>query len=272
MKLFYDLWYRFGTPPWVGPARSELVRLVESGDLLPGRAIDLGCGEGDNAIFLAQHGFQVTAVDFSPAAIAKAKAKAHEAGADVDFVIDDLTRLTGVSGHFDVLVDYGTFDDLSNRDRAAYVVRSGRWRSRERSSCCGASSGSRRAGNVWQSRSCRRGTSRCDQARSSSGSRAPSTLRGSPARVILRNGHAAGRRTSSRADRHQLGVDLTADCRMPHHGESSANTGLSSTVQRSISGTKRRSVATSSGFGDCPRSTAIRSAALSRSGSEPSAW
>jgi SAM-dependent methyltransferase len=121
MKLFYDLWYRFGTPPWVGPARSELVRLVESGDLLPGRAIDLGCGEGDNAIFLAQHGFQVTAVDFSPAAIAKAKAKAHEAGADVDFVIDDLTRLTGVSGHFDVLVDYGTFDDLSNRDRAAYV-------------------------------------------------------------------------------------------------------------------------------------------------------
>jgi SAM-dependent methyltransferase len=121
MKTFYDLWYRFGTPPWVGPARSELVRLVESGDLLPGRAIDLGCGEGDNAIFLAQHGFQVTAVDFSPAAIAKAKAKAQQAGTEVDFVIDDLTRLTGVSGHFDVLVDYGTFDDLSNKDRAAYV-------------------------------------------------------------------------------------------------------------------------------------------------------
>ena len=121
MKTFYDLWYRFGTPPWVGPARSELVKLVESGDLLPGRAIDLGCGEGDNAIFLAQHGFQVTAVDFSPAAIAKAKAKAQQAGTEVDFVIDDLTRLTGVSGHFDVLVDYGTFDDLSNKDRAAYV-------------------------------------------------------------------------------------------------------------------------------------------------------
>ena len=65
MKAFYELWYRFGTPPWVGQARSELVELVESGEL-PGRAIDLGCGEGDNAIFLAQHGFQVTAVDFSP--------------------------------------------------------------------------------------------------------------------------------------------------------------------------------------------------------------
>jgi 2-polyprenyl-3-methyl-5-hydroxy-6-metoxy-1,4-benzoquinol methylase len=64
------------TPPWVGQARSELVQLVESGELLPGRAIDLGCGEGDNAIFLAQHGFQVTGIDFSPAAIDKARAKA----------------------------------------------------------------------------------------------------------------------------------------------------------------------------------------------------
>jgi ubiquinone/menaquinone biosynthesis C-methylase UbiE len=53
MKLHYDLWYRFGTPPWVGPARSELVNLVETGVLTPGRAVDLGCGEGDNAIFLA---------------------------------------------------------------------------------------------------------------------------------------------------------------------------------------------------------------------------
>jgi SAM-dependent methyltransferase len=121
MKIFYDLWYRFGTPPWVGQARSELVQLVTSGDLLPGRVIDLGCGEGDNAIFLAQHGFQVTAVDFSPAAIAKAKTKARDAAAAVDFVIDDLTRLSGVSGQFDLLVDYGTFDDLSTKDRTAYV-------------------------------------------------------------------------------------------------------------------------------------------------------
>ena len=80
---WFELWYRFGTPPWVGQARSELVELVESGELLPGRAIDLGCGEGDNAILLAQHGFQVTVVDFSPAAIAKAKAS--KASAEVEF-------------------------------------------------------------------------------------------------------------------------------------------------------------------------------------------
>ena len=123
MKAFYDLWYRFGTPPWVGNARPELVEMVQTGDLLPGRAIDLGCGEGDNAIFLAEHGFQVTAVDFAPSAIAKARAKASDAGVDVDFVIDDITTLATVSGTFDIVVDYGTFDDLSTKQRAAYVDR-----------------------------------------------------------------------------------------------------------------------------------------------------
>ena len=121
MKLFYNAWYRFGHPPWVGDARPELVSLVTDGTLPPGRAIDLGCGEGDNAIFLAQHGFDVTAVDFAPAAIARARAKAAAAGVTVDFVVDDLTSLTQVNGEFDVLVDYGSLDDLGMRERDAYM-------------------------------------------------------------------------------------------------------------------------------------------------------
>ncbi len=121
MKLHYELMYRFGRPPWVGPARSELVNLVEAGILVPGRAVDLGCGEGDNAIFLARSGFDVTAVDAAPTAIARATSKAREAGVNVEFVVDDLTNLRRVSGHFDVIVDYGTFDDLSPRHRASYM-------------------------------------------------------------------------------------------------------------------------------------------------------
>jgi len=121
MKTMYNAWYKFGTPPWVGSARNELVRLVEEGRLTPGRAVDLGCGEGDNAIFLAQHGFDVTGVDFAPAAIAKAKAKARQAGAAVEFLVDDLTNLRQLRGRFDVLVDYGTFDDLTAQHRSAYL-------------------------------------------------------------------------------------------------------------------------------------------------------
>ena len=121
MKLFYNLWYRHGTPPWVGGPRPELVDLVTSGVLSPGRAIDLGCGVGDNAIFLAQHGFTVTGIDYAPAAIERARARARDAGVDVTLAVDDLTRLRSVHGPYDLLVDYGTFDDLNTRDRAAYV-------------------------------------------------------------------------------------------------------------------------------------------------------
>lgn len=121
MRIFYDTWYRFGTPPWAGAPRSELVGLVTDGTLQPGRAIDLGCGEGDNAIFLARHGFTVTGIDYAPSAIAKARRKAREAGVSVDFRVDDLTNLRGVRGGFDLLVDYGTLDDLGARARDAYV-------------------------------------------------------------------------------------------------------------------------------------------------------
>ena len=70
MKLFYNLLYSRFRAPWdLGP-RKELVEVVESGRIQPCRAIDLGCGTASNAIFLAQHGFDVTGTDYSPAAIA----------------------------------------------------------------------------------------------------------------------------------------------------------------------------------------------------------
>lgn len=121
MRALYNSWYRFGTPPWVGEARQDLVSLVSSGRLAPCRAIDLGCGEGDNAVFLARHGFDVTAVDFAPAAIGKARAKARAAGVSVEFFVDDLTELQHVRGPFELLVDYGTFDDLSETQRGRYL-------------------------------------------------------------------------------------------------------------------------------------------------------
>jgi cyclopropane fatty-acyl-phospholipid synthase-like methyltransferase len=142
MRFFYNAWYRWGTPPWVGEARAELVRLVSDGTLRPGHALDLGCGEGDNAIFLAKHGFTVTAVDFASAAIAKATQKARSAGVDVDFVVDDLTRLRKVRGQFDLLVDYGTLDDLGYRQRNEYVREVLPLARPAGTSCCGVSSGS----------------------------------------------------------------------------------------------------------------------------------
>jgi SAM-dependent methyltransferase len=120
-KLFYELGYRYFRMPWEMGPREELVGLVESGRIAPCRAIDLGCGTGSNAIFLAQHGFEVTGVDFASSAIEKAEQRANGAGVRVQFVVDDLTNPRKVKGPFDFLVDYGTLDDLDAEDRDLYV-------------------------------------------------------------------------------------------------------------------------------------------------------
>jgi SAM-dependent methyltransferase len=121
MKWFYELLYGRFRAPWdIGP-RVELVQLVESSRLQPCRALDLGSGTASNCIFLAQHGFDVTGIDFASAAIELGHKRARQAGVHVNFLVDDLTNLQNIRGPFDLLVDYGTLDDLSPAQRDLYV-------------------------------------------------------------------------------------------------------------------------------------------------------
>lgn len=121
MKLFYEIVYRYFRAPWDIGARRELVSLVESGRIEPCRAIDLGCGAGANAIYLAQNGFDVTGVDYAEAAIETAKVRAMDAGMQVRFVVDDLTNLQHITGKYDFLLDYGVLDDLRMPNRELYL-------------------------------------------------------------------------------------------------------------------------------------------------------
>jgi cyclopropane fatty-acyl-phospholipid synthase-like methyltransferase len=126
MKRLYEPLYRiirlFRLPiAWVFGTKTDLEQLVESGRIPPGRAIDLGCGAGLEAIYLAKKGFDVTGVDFSATAIKMAREKAREEGVEVNIVQDDLTALQHVSGTFDFLMDYGAINDLDQVDRQAYV-------------------------------------------------------------------------------------------------------------------------------------------------------
>ncbi len=121
MKQFYEFIYRYLRAPWDIGAREELVSLVENGRIKAGRAIDLGCGTGANAIYLAQKGFDITGVDYAEAAIEKARVRAKDLGVLVNFVVDDLTNLRHVSGTFDFLLDYGVLDDLRLHQREPYV-------------------------------------------------------------------------------------------------------------------------------------------------------
>lgn len=68
---------------WSGEPNGALV--AEAVDLGPGRALDVGCGEGADALWLAQHGWEVTALDLSRVALERAQGAASAAGAHVAF-------------------------------------------------------------------------------------------------------------------------------------------------------------------------------------------
>jgi SAM-dependent methyltransferase len=116
----FRLLYRLGFTPWDGhPIAQNLQDLVEA--LPAGRALDLGCGTGDSSIYLAQHGWNVTGVDYVPTALEKARAKATKTS--VNFVRADVTRLSqeGVGADFGLIVDNGCLHNMSDADRDAYV-------------------------------------------------------------------------------------------------------------------------------------------------------
>ncbi len=117
--ILFNLWYYLKQPPWdTGVSPPELLAFLEG--RLPGRALDLGCGTGTNAITLAKHGWQATGVDFAWKAIHLARLKAKNAGVQADFRVGDVTRLRGVSGPFDLILDMGCFHSLPPEERAAY--------------------------------------------------------------------------------------------------------------------------------------------------------
>jgi len=125
VSLFFRAAYRFGFKPWdTGISPPELVALVEGVDhLLPGKALDLGCGTGTNVIYLQQHGWTATGVDFVPRAISAAKRKASAAAVLPRFLVGDVTRFAelGLGSDFDLLLDVGCFHSIPDEGRDAYV-------------------------------------------------------------------------------------------------------------------------------------------------------
>lgn len=98
---------RYAATELVWSAAPNQFVVAETVGLPPGRALDLAAGEGRNALWLAEQGWQVTAVDFSSVAIEKARRIAAGAGAIVDWRVGDVLRYRSPAGGFDlVLVAY----------------------------------------------------------------------------------------------------------------------------------------------------------------------
>jgi SAM-dependent methyltransferase len=125
-QMVYRLLYRLGLAFWQRSAPpSELVALVEGpSKLRPGRALELGCGIGTDTIYLATHGWDVTAVDMVPKALDTARRNAAAAGVAPRFIEGDVTRLQDfcVGDGYDFVLDFGCFHTLPEDRRPAYVA------------------------------------------------------------------------------------------------------------------------------------------------------
>ena len=108
-QAFWD--ERYLTHPtaiWSGRPNEYLLR--EAVDLQPGRALDVACGEGADAIWLAERGWQVTAVDLSPVALQRGAALAEQTGPEtatrIEWVHADLTTWDPGSARFDLVTSH----------------------------------------------------------------------------------------------------------------------------------------------------------------------
>ena len=108
--LDWDAIYRQGTPSWeTGAPAGELVRVVEKGIVRPGTVLELGCGTGADAVYLARRGFEVTAVDISPMAVERARVRAEREDALLRFVLADVLEFGPTAGQFDLVYDAGFY-------------------------------------------------------------------------------------------------------------------------------------------------------------------
>ena len=110
-------------PFFVDAPDESLAGWVSDGTLRPGRAVDLGCGNARNAIFLARHGFSVDGVDFSRRAIDWAQERVRDAGVTVRLQCQSVFAWECEPGTCDLVYDSGCFHHLPPHRRRTYVER-----------------------------------------------------------------------------------------------------------------------------------------------------
>jgi SAM-dependent methyltransferase len=124
MAAVYDAAYS-GVPNWdVGRPQRPFVALAAAG-LVADPVLDLGCGTGELAVYLARRGHRVLGVDISGVAVARARAKAAGRRVDAQFLVWDALELTGLAEaglQFGTVLDSATFHVLGDAERDRVVA------------------------------------------------------------------------------------------------------------------------------------------------------
>ncbi len=115
--------YKSGDTPWdVGQPDFNLIEVVTQKPIQSCKVLDIGCGTGDNSIWLAQNRFQVIGTDVSDIAIEKAKEKASKAGVKCDFMLVDFLKKKIQGAPFGFVFDRGCFHSFSSEnDRRSFA-------------------------------------------------------------------------------------------------------------------------------------------------------
>lgn len=108
--------------PWDIGAPQPVVIEAEAAGRFPGAVVDVGCGLGENAIYLAGRGHEVTGIDVAASALEQAHQRATEQGVDVEFTVADATSLAGLDGRFDSVLDAACYHCLPEEGRHEYAA------------------------------------------------------------------------------------------------------------------------------------------------------
>jgi SAM-dependent methyltransferase len=119
--MTWDDAYR-GQPPWeIGRPQRAFIGLEADGRVGT-TVLDVGCGTGENALYLAERGHEVWGIDISTVAIERAMVKSHARRLPVVFLAADALEPEAVGRTFETLTDCGCFHTLSDDDRPRYVA------------------------------------------------------------------------------------------------------------------------------------------------------
>ena len=109
-----------GTPPWdIGRPQPAIRRLADTGEIT-GSVLDVGCGTGENVLYLVERGFAAVGIDGAPTAIRKARAKAKRRGLNVQFEVGDALNLSVPKRQFDTVIDSGLFHVFADDERSRF--------------------------------------------------------------------------------------------------------------------------------------------------------
>ncbi|MFX4262368.1 class I SAM-dependent methyltransferase [Pelotomaculum propionicicum] len=128
--------YKSGDTPWdIGQADFNLIEVVTGKPIVSCKTLDIGCGTGDNSIWLAQNRFQVFGTDTSDVALEKAREKASKANVECEFILVDFMNNHVEGAPFGFVFDRGCFHSFGAGDErkrfaqniAAHLEEGGLW-------------------------------------------------------------------------------------------------------------------------------------------------